>query len=185
MPIIGPPPSLPHFAGSTPGCAAKLTSTTMASVGSKEKVPVCAPCPPTSSRLLNRTVSPQERFSPCRSCAQRIKAAHPARSSNAGDAMRLPNRRFCGARIKARSPEKRALPLPLLRPTSTAIRSMDSTLSSPPSTRCGGIQHITPVNGSLPYTVTGLPGRTRRSVPPQRSMRRKPSFSIWVTIKPT
>ena len=40
----------------------------------------------------------------------------------------------------------------------------------------------TPVSLSRPSTVTGEPGSTRRSIPPQGAIRRNPSASISVTI---
>ncbi len=70
------------------------------------------------------------------------------------------------------------------RPRSTAIFSTGTTLSSPPSKRCGGIQETTPRRVSLPHTVMGEPGRTRRSTPPHGATRTKPLSSTPVTTRP-
>ncbi len=180
-PIIGPPPSFPHCSGFTPGCAAKPTSTAMACVGSARYAPVTAPCPPTSSRVLQRNVTRQRGFFSASICAQRTRTATLARLSRPGAETRVAEQFL---RLRAEHDAVARVHQLLARssgvqPMSTAILEISGTSSSLPPVRWGGMQQTTPQSVFFPNTVTAVPGRTRRSIPPHRSTRRKPLSSTF------
>ena len=178
-PTIGPPPISPHLARGQSGACPKETSTAMAWVGERMFAAVAAPCPPTSSRVVSATVSPQESSCSASFCAAKMTAAQPARSS----AARALTRPFISSRASqqkvTRSPGaifSRAFPAE--RPTSIEMSSiLGRRVSS--ELRWGGTVQTTP--GRSPFavwTVTCAASSSAQSMPPTFETRRNPSSSM-------
>src|SRR5690606_33739110 len=145
-----------------------------------------APRSPTSSCTVATAYTSATWLSPARSRIASIMAATPARLSSALPQTRVPcslvKRRLTTTGSPTRTRRRASSPR---RPTSMNSSSMGCAFARSASTsRCGGLTPTNPGSGGSDSTMTSCATRVRGSMPPMAVKRRKPSSSIFVTMRP-